>query len=48
MMRAVADIEVHSNINGYSVDIYVKDWKLAIEYQGQQHYTPIHRGDWNE
>jgi len=29
-------------LNGLELDIYVPDLKVAIEYQGQQHFHPIH------
>lgn len=38
MLKMVADVNVHHKIGEYSVDFYVPDWKLAIEYQGEQHF----------
>jgi very-short-patch-repair endonuclease len=45
MMQLVADIVVHPKLGEHSVDIFVPEWKLAIEYQGGQHYQQTWRGE---
>ena len=45
MLQLVADIKVHHRIGNFSVDVYIPDWKLAIEYQGGQHFQQSWRGD---
>jgi hypothetical protein len=48
MLSAITRIETQTTVNGHSVDVYIPDWKLAIEYQGKQHYQPHYRGDLHE
>ena len=45
MLQLVADAKVHARIGTYSVDVYIPDWKLAVEYQGVQHFQQWWRGD---
>jgi very-short-patch-repair endonuclease len=45
MLHLVADVKVHQKIGNYSVDVFVPDWKAALEYQGGQHYQQSWRGD---
>jgi hypothetical protein len=43
MLRLVAgNIKLHHRIGHHSVDIFIPEWNLAIEYQGIQHY----QGHW--
>ena len=44
--RAFPDVKVvhHARpewLGRQHIDIYIEDYRLAIEYQGAQHYTPI-------
>lgn len=32
---------IHSSGRKMELDIYIKSLKLAVEYQGEQHYRPI-------
>jgi very-short-patch-repair endonuclease len=45
MLKLVADVDVHRRVGNHSVDIFVNDWNVAIEYQGKQHFTQSWRGD---
>lgn len=48
MIKSLAkdtNVYTHCKIGGYSVDIYVPEWKLALEYQGTQHYQPSYKSD---
>jgi very-short-patch-repair endonuclease len=45
MQFIVEDVKVHHRIGKYSVDIFIPDWKLALEYQGEQHYQTSCHGD---
>ena len=45
MLQLVADTQTHAKIGKYSVDVFIPDWKLAVEYQGIQHSQQSWRGD---
>ena len=45
MLQLVADTQVHAKIGKYSFDVFIPDWKLAVEYQGGQHSRQTWRGD---
>jgi hypothetical protein len=46
MLKLVTDdLVVHHRIGKHSVDIFVPEWDVAIEYQGVQHYQQNWRGD---
>lgn len=48
MLRLVAgNIIPHHKIGQHSVDIFIPDWNVAIEYQGVQHSKQHWRGDFN-
>ena len=45
MLNVVADIKIHHKIDKYSIDIYIPEWNVAIEYQGEQHFKNTTHGD---
>lgn len=45
MLQLVAETKIHAKIGRYSVDVFIPDWKLAVEYQGGQHAKQTWRGD---
>ena len=45
MLKMVADVTVHAKLGEFSVDVFIPDWKLAVEYQGGQHSKQTWRGD---
>src|SRR4051812_10950837 len=45
MLQVIADTEIHARIGSHSVDVYIPEWKLAVEYQGEQHFQQSWRGD---
>lgn len=46
MIRSLtSDVQIHADVHGYSVDIFIPQWKVAIEYQGDQHYKAVYKGD---
>jgi very-short-patch-repair endonuclease len=48
MLKSVTSVSVHHVIEGYSVDVYLPEFSVAIEYQGAQHFTPKLRGEVTE
>lgn len=45
MLQLIAEATIHAKIGKYSVDAYIPDWKLAVEYHGIQHFQESWRGD---
>jgi very-short-patch-repair endonuclease len=45
MLKLLADVKVHQKIGEFSVDVFIPEWKLAIEYQGGQHLKQSWHGD---
>lgn len=45
MLKLVADVLIHHKLGDFSVDVYVPEWRVAVEYQGGQHYHQTWRGD---
>jgi very-short-patch-repair endonuclease len=46
MLRLVTeDVVVHHRIGKHSVDIYIPEMNVAIEYQGSQHFQQSWRGN---
>src|SRR5690349_5245309 len=48
MLKAFAPIHHQIKLQGHSVDLFLPDFCVAIEYQGGQHYVPTHRGNFAE
>lgn len=44
MLKLVSDISVHQRIGKYSVDVFVPEWNVAFEFQGEQHFKQTWRG----
>lgn len=44
MQQIRSNITAHPMINGHSIDIYLPNLCLAVEYQGQQHYGQLRFG----
>jgi hypothetical protein len=38
MLNIAKNIEVHYRIKKYTVDVYIPEWNLAVEYNGEHHY----------
>jgi very-short-patch-repair endonuclease len=45
MLQLITDVKRHQRIGNHSVDIFVPEWNLALEYQGEQHFHQTWRGD---
>lgn len=42
MLKSVTRVEPQTRIQGHSIDLFLPEWSLAVEYQGQQHYAPTY------
>ena len=49
-MQVVYTTEHSVDINGHKLrfDFYLPEYNLFIEYDGEQHYTPVNFGKWND
>jgi hypothetical protein len=47
-MNLVADVSIHHRIGKFTVDIFVPEWNMALEYQGGQHFQQTWHGDVRE
>jgi regulatory protein YycI of two-component signal transduction system YycFG len=45
LQLVVDDVRLHHKFDKHSVDIYIPEWNIAIEYQGKQHFQQHWRGD---
>jgi very-short-patch-repair endonuclease len=44
MLKRVTKTQHQAVIGGHSIDLFLPEWNIAIEYQGEQHYQQHYRG----
>jgi very-short-patch-repair endonuclease len=45
MLEKFTHVIPQARILGYSVDLFLPEWSIAVEYQGYQHFQQFFRGD---